>query len=245
MKLPKVPERLSSPFASALAGVKAEPPEPKRPARKGAPDVAPVRRARERKPDPKPAASAENEYRYEDRVAMSQAYRDVKPLGKPRGRAGAPPPRRVVAPVVPGGEPVSEARARERLAALVAGGIRFEVAFDEDGRVTGSRPGSRALADLKNGRARPEATLDLHGARGDEAEHETIRFVRDQERAGARVVCIVHGKGLHSEAGVGVLRDRVIHALTEGGAAPFTLAFTTASSDNGGGGALVVRLGRG
>ena len=48
-----------------------------------------------------------------------------------------------------------------------------------------------------------------------------VTFVRAQQRRGARHVCVVHGKGLHSESGVSVLRDHVVTALTEGGATPF------------------------
>src|SRR5690606_23518529 len=99
-----------------------------------------------------------------------------------------------------------------------------------------------ALRDLRGGRSRPDAEIDLHGLRADEAEAEVVRFVRDRHRRGARIVRIVHGKGLHSDGGLGVLGDRALHALTEGGAAPFVLAFTSAAPEAGGTGALVVRL---
>ncbi len=78
--------------------------------------------------------------------------------------------------------------------------------------------------------------------RGDEAEREVARFVRAAQRRGVRRVCIVHGKGLHSDGGAGVLRERVLHALTEGGAAPVVMAFATAAHERGGTGALMVAL---
>ena len=66
--------------------------------------------------------------------------------------------------------------------------------------------------------------------------------MRAQHRRGARRLCLAHGKGNHSEGGVGVLRDVVVRTLTEGGAAPVVHAFATASSHLGGTGALVVEL---
>ncbi|MBZ0117984.1 MAG: Smr/MutS family protein [Sandaracinaceae bacterium] len=92
--------------------------------------------------------------------------------------------------------------------------------------------------------ASAESSLDLHGLRASEAEAEVARFVRREHRRGVRRVCIVHGKGLHSEGGVGVLADRVVRALTEGLAAPLVVAFATAPADLGGTGALLVELAR-
>ena len=230
-KLERPPERLSSPFAEALRDLKPEP---------LAPPAGPVL--------PRGLAPRKHEeYGYEDRVAMDHAYRGVRPLAKPAGRAGASGPRRIVSASASASAGSDEdALARARLAALVTGGIRFELRRDADGRIAGARAGAAAgpLADLRDGRAAPEATLDLHGLRAAEADAEVVRFVRKQQKRGARVVCIVHGKGLHSEGHAGVLGDRVIDMLTEGGAAPFVLAFVTAAAQQGGTGALLVRLGR-
>jgi DNA-nicking Smr family endonuclease len=66
--------------------------------------------------------------------------------------------------------------------------------------------------------------------------------VRKAHRRGLDVLCIVHGKGQHSEGGKGVLRDAVLSALTETGAAPLVLAFVTAPDVLGGSGALLVEL---
>lgn len=252
-KLPKAPERLASPFADALRGMKADegtPSKKKRPSERGhgrrdAPPPAPSPGPRRPEPPPRPEPEWST-YAYEDRVAMSQAYRDVRPIGDPRGRAGVRPPRRELATEDRVAEQRGDATARERLAALVAGGIRFDVRRDEDGRVEGRRSGTdpQPLRELRRGAARPDAELDLHGMRADQAEAATVRFVREEQRGGARIVRIVHGKGLHSDGGLGVLGDRVLHALTEGGAAPFVLAFVSAAPAQGGTGAVVVRLTR-
>jgi len=55
-------------------------------------------------------------------------------------------------------------------------------------------------------------------------------------------VCVVHGKGLRSEGGVGVLRDAAVDALVDSGAATLVLAFVTAPESCGGSGALLVEL---
>jgi DNA-nicking Smr family endonuclease len=88
----------------------------------------------------------------------------------------------------------------------------------------------------------PEGQLDLHGMRGDEVDRRLAGFVRSRYRKGDRELLIVHGKGIHSEDGMAVLGDRALKVLTDGGAAPFVLAFASAPQRLGGTGALVVRL---
>jgi DNA-nicking Smr family endonuclease len=236
------PAKLSRPFAEALRGVKpaakgsfAAPERPKKP---GAAPQAPIRRAAS--PRPRPSAPLDG-YEYADRAAFQQAFAGVRPLGADRGQG----------PSAPLGSPASapnplDARdedARRRLDRLVAGELRFEVVHDEDGAVEGRRAG----ANPSHGRALgpsvvPQASLDLHGLRGNEAEREVSRFVRERQLRGDRILIVVHGKGRHSSGEIGVLLDHTIRALTKGGAAPFVMAFRTAPERLGGLGALVVRL---
>ena len=186
-----------------------------------------------------------------ERTALRDAFAGVKPLGeRDKMRVPVPPPgggrqiKRGVAPDM--SDP--DAEARQRLAALVAGGLRFSVAVDEDGRTEGTRIESggraavevRALARLAG--ANIDAELDLHGKTGDEAELLVAKWIRARHKQGARVVRLVHGKGLHSDSGGPVLRDRVIRALTEGGAAPLVLGFVSCAPKAGGTGALAVQL---
>jgi len=203
-------------------------------------------------PAPRRSALADR-YSYADRVALNDAYLGVRPLdagdgegrgGRTRGRR-----RRTGQPVPPAPAPLASSAdqaARARLAALVAGGLRWRLDREEDGRLSALRGDAdvAALDGLRGGRATPEGEIDLHGLRGDEAAMAVVRFVRAQQREGARVVRVITGKGLHAEAGVGVLRDRVVQELTDGGAAPFVLAFCTADRANGGAGALLLRLAR-
>ena len=63
----------------------------------------------------------------------------------------------------------------------------------------------------------PQATLDLHGNTVKEAEDEVSRFLHECSENGLRKISIITGKGLHSEDGVGVLRQTVIRILDESG----------------------------
>ncbi|MDQ3034536.1 MAG: Smr/MutS family endonuclease, partial [Myxococcota bacterium] len=98
------------------------------------------------------------------------------------------------------------------------------------------------LDSLRRATVGADATLDLHSVRAAIAADRVSRYVREAQRGGHRRVLIVHGKGLHSENGQGVLADVVVTALTEGGAAPLVLAFVTAPVALGGAGALLVEL---
>ncbi len=238
------PEKLSRPFAEALRGVT---PAPKRaeptPAKQPAAAPAPVRRApAEAPPKPRPGAPLGG-YEYADRAAFQQAFAGVRPLGgTPRGRRAD---RGGEAPAARGPNPLDarEEEARRRLDRLVAGEVRFEVSRDEDGVVRGQRAGAHpSHARALVGAVAPQASLDLHGLHGSEAEREVARFVRQHHLAGERVLLVVHGKGRHSSGEIGVLLDHAIHALTEGGAAPYVMAFRSAPERLGGVGALVVRL---
>ncbi len=199
----------------------------------------------ERRPDGKAAEPAREGARQpisqtlrgDDRIAWHDAFSGVRPLGaKDRARARVAPTPPPSAPS-PGDE-----EARARLAALVGGGVRFEILRDGD-EVRGRRAGSSesALRALMRNDARPGATLDLHGMRASEAEREVVRFLRAEQRRGMRRVLIVHGKGLHSDGGP-VLSEVVVRAISEGGAAPVVQAFVTASHALGGSGALMIEL---
>lgn len=217
--------------------VPSEPEKSEKPAKS-----APVVRRAPKKKAPTPAAGRPSDtLRGDDRIAWYDAFAGVRPLdAKERARAPAPvsTPREAPRPQA------SDDEARARLAALVGGGVRFDIMRDGD-EVRGRRVGTAesVVRALMRNDAKPEATVDLHGMRSAEAEREVVRFVRGAARRGVRRVCIVHGKGLHSESGP-VLRDRVVHVLTEGGAAPVVLAFATASHRRGGSGALLVELTR-
>ena len=63
----------------------------------------------------------------------------------------------------------------------------------------------------------PQATLDLHGKTQEEAEEAVSVFLKDCRAHKIRKISIITGKGLHSEGGVGVLRDVVSDMLEKDG----------------------------
>ncbi|MBX3251648.1 MAG: Smr/MutS family protein [Myxococcales bacterium] len=188
------------------------------------------------------------EYAYEDRVAFHDAFADVRPLdapapgGKPKkprasGRRG---PRALAERAH---RDAAEEEARARLDRLVAEGVRFTVSRDE-GSVEGRRRGvpDRTLLLLRRGELTPEARVDLHGLSYADALRTVRQFVRDCVHRGRLTVLLIHGKGAHSDGGVGVLAEACVEVLTKGGAAPFVDAFASAPARFGGEGALLVRL---
>lgn len=249
------PSTWNRPFAKALEVVRIEsepPPTTLPPPGPATPE--PVRTGRPPpkvppKTPPKPApVETSSGYSYEDRSAFQQAFSGVRPLNeKERTRRSGAALRREtpeLAAPPPEVEHEKEREARDRLEGLVSGGVRFKVHRESDGYVEGLRVGAsdRALRAVTARAPVPEATLDLHGYRSEEAARELSDFVRMRHREGARMLLVVHGKGLHSEAGLAVLGERVITTLTTGGAAGFVDAFASAPLRLGGNGALLVRL---
>lgn len=94
----------------------------------------------------------------------------------------------------------------------------------------------RAIRRLKRGEHTPGERLDLHGRTAADAVQAVRRFV-DESRH--RCVCIVHGRGLHSEGHVSILRMRVREFLRHHRA---VLAFSDAPRGDGGPGAVYVLL---
>jgi DNA-nicking Smr family endonuclease len=96
------------------------------------------------------------------------------------------------------------------------------------------------VSELKRGRVRPEASLDLHGKTVAEAEDALRRFLADATRAHRRCVLVIHGRGLHS-GGPAVLRDAVIGSLL-GPLSGFVHCLATAAPADGGSGATYVMV---
>lgn len=187
--------------------------------------------------DPGEAALSPREF-----ALLHQAYRDVEPIRRPK-RARIERAGQRSAGVRGASEAADETAARARLSDLVGGGVRFEVTWD-DGLVQGlrSRAQPRLLSRLSGSGFAPEAELDLHGLRRADVERAVSQFVRGEHRRGRRYLLVITGKGTHSEAGVGVLGEALVDALSGGSAAPLVLAFASAHPRHGGRGALAVML---
>ena len=63
----------------------------------------------------------------------------------------------------------------------------------------------------------PQATLDLHGMTQEEAEGALTGFIRDAVESKLEKIAVIHGKGLHSEDGVGILKDVTMQVLEKSG----------------------------
>ena len=97
----------------------------------------------------------------------------------------------------------------------------------------------RELRKLKRGEYAIGRRLDLHGLKADEAIARVTRFIDNSRHSHHRAVSIVHGRGLHSNGGVAVLRARVRAGLKTHRA---VLAFADAPPSDGGAGAVYVLL---
>ena len=143
------------------------------------------------------------------------------------------------------GEPASAKSAAKKTAAkktatraleewLSANDVRDKDQEPEGGLCVAERNReSRRLSDL-----RPQASLDLHGMTGDEAESAIADFLRSAHRMGLEKVLVIHGKGLHS-AGAPVLKKVARRSIeTE----PLAGRFGAADKADGGSGALWVLM---
>ncbi len=101
--------------------------------------------------------------------------------------------------------------------------------------------GERALEPLQR-RWVPQSRIDLHGCSTSQLESALLRAIRAEGSRGIRRLLVIHGKGLHSRDGRGVLAEAVVEILTEGPLASRIRAFCTAPIALGGSGALAVEL---
>jgi DNA-nicking Smr family endonuclease len=103
------------------------------------------------------------------------------------------------------------------------------------------RPGvQRTLfKQLRTGKLPIESHIDLHGMTRDAARLGLQQFLQQAQQNHHKVVCIVHGKGYHSEDGRPVLKAMVNKWLQD---LPEVLAFCSAKPQDGGSGAVYALL---
>ena len=82
-------------------------------------------------------------------------------------------------------------------------------------------------------------SLDLHGLTIDTARQLLQAFLHEAVQQELRCVQVIHGKGMNSRGGVGVLRSLTRNWLTQH---PQVLAFCAATAESGGNGAVLVML---
>ena len=96
------------------------------------------------------------------------------------------------------------------------------------------------LKRLGAGRPPIERTFDLHGMTRDEALAMLEQGFDQAISAGVRVICIIHGRGLHSQ-GRAVLKEAVYHWLRQGSLAHRVLAVIPQPGSGGGACLLLLR----
>jgi DNA-nicking Smr family endonuclease len=97
----------------------------------------------------------------------------------------------------------------------------------------------REVRKLKRGEYPAAKRRDLHGMTAAEACASVRRFIDSSRHSGHRCICIVHGRGLHSEGRISILKSRVRECLS---AHPAVLAYADAPWSDGGAGAVYVLL---
>jgi len=102
-----------------------------------------------------------------------------------------------------------------------------------------TRSGISRMDLRKLRREKIQDSLDLHGLTSDAAQHLLLQFLHEATQNNFRCVCIIHGKGWHTEGGEGVLKTRSRHWLTQ---CAEVLAFCEAPPQEGGSGAVKVLL---
>jgi DNA-nicking Smr family endonuclease len=101
------------------------------------------------------------------------------------------------------------------------------------------------LRALRRGEPRPEARLDLHGRKRDEALRAAEAFVRRARGEGRRALLVIHGRGNGSEGGEAVLRPALQSWLGSTAAARAgVMAYAPAPARDGGAGATLILLRR-
>ena len=100
---------------------------------------------------------------------------------------------------------------------------------------------TRVLRRLRRGDYAAQDELDLHHCDAAQAEVLLRRFMTECRHAGLGCVRIVHGKGLHSDSGVPVMKNLVDRLLRQ---RADVLAFHSAPAAQGGHGAVLVLLGQ-
>jgi DNA-nicking Smr family endonuclease len=169
----------------------------------------------------RPANSADDPS--EDAEAFARAVAGVTPV---------PPERRQRVPLGARISPVSPLAGAHRRT------IESVVPSDADTNFAANGVDRREIRKLTRGDYSPGDRLDLHRMTAAAAVTAVTRFI-ERSRASHRCVCIVHGRGLHSEGNVAVLKSRVRDLLRQSKA---VLAYADAPARDGGAGAVYVLL---
>jgi DNA-nicking Smr family endonuclease len=176
----------------------------------------------------------------DDAILFEKAMANVNPMpSRLQGRVPFRPPERTS----PRFLAQEELEAYTRLVDLVAGEGPFDISCSDeyiDGAVLGISP--KVLKKLREGYFSYQEHLDLHGLNRQEAKAEVISFVTESFATRRRCVLIIPGRGLNSKDKEPVLKNNLVVWLTRAPLKRVVLAFASARSYDGGGGAFYVLL---
>lgn len=117
---------------------------------------------------------------------------------------------------------------------------QFDEDFSEESEpVSGGEP--RRMKQLRQGKIKPQETLDLHGCYRHEAREKVRHFLKNRHAQGLQTVLIITGKGNRSPNGESVLRSDIEKYLATHSSA-WVVEWGRAPRQYGGEGALVVFL---
>lgn len=169
----------------------------------------------------------------EEKACFQEAMADVKALPAP-----PPPPR--PAPPAPLALQLKKDELEVRMA--LSRGLSNDEILEAGDEWLYLQPGQppTLLKDLRKGRFRTQANLDLHGCTVEEARLELTAFLHEAQHWRWSCVCIIHGKGRGSPGRIPVLKRLIGGWLMRHAE---VLAFTQARPEEGGSGALRVLLG--
>lgn len=97
------------------------------------------------------------------------------------------------------------------------------------------------LKKLSSGQTSINHTIDLHGMTRDQALSALEQALQSSLQASDRVLCVIHGRGLHSPDGQPVLKNGIYQWLKRGPMSGYILAVTPAPNTAGGSCLILLR----
>ena len=171
----------------------------------------------------------------EDQKLFREAMRHVKPLQSKKEKA---PPEPAPWPNVKL-RPHFEEEEEGLLRPAPFSDHEYLDPVDSAARIEFSRPGvsQQLMRELRRGKQMIDAILDLHGKTVEEAREALQEFISNCQEHGQTRAIVIHGKG-HGKAPP-ILKNKLNHWLRQVDA---VLAFCSARKEEGGSGALYLRL---
>lgn len=168
----------------------------------------------------------------DDKELFRKAMKDVTPLHD-KGKASHAPKRKKVQQRAKLQDTVQHHPISDQISEQVSAEQRLSFAR--------SGFSKQRLLSLKRGDYPAEARLDLHKMTIDHARTALQEFLHQAKTDGLRSLLIIHGKGTHSRQAYPAIKNAVNSWLQQ---IPDVLAFTSATAQDGGTGALYVLLKR-